>query len=46
VIDGQIIPQQDTLLIKRGHELFGAIGVSGAACQGDEESACANLAAL
>ena len=44
--DGQIIPQQGALPIKRGSELIGAIGVSGAASQEDEEIARAGLSAL
>jgi uncharacterized protein GlcG (DUF336 family) len=44
--DGQIIPQQGALPIKHGNELIGAIGVSGAASQEDEEIARAGVAAL
>jgi glc operon protein GlcG len=44
--DGQIIPQQGAVPIKRGNELIGAIGVSGASSQEDEEIARAGLAAL
>ena len=44
--DGQIIPQQGAMPIKRGYDLIGAIGVSGASSQEDEEVARAGLAAL
>jgi uncharacterized protein GlcG (DUF336 family) len=44
--DGQIIPQQGAVPIKRGNDLIGAIGVSGASSQEDEEVARAGLAAL
>ncbi|MBM3223884.1 MAG: heme-binding protein [Candidatus Tectomicrobia bacterium] len=44
--DGQIIPQQGALPIRRGNELLGAIGVSGATSQEDEDVARAGLAAL
>ena len=44
--DGQLIPQQGAVPIKRGNELIGAIGVSGASSQEDEEIARAGLAAL
>lgn len=44
--DGQIIPQQGALPIIRGSELVGAIGVSGATGQEDEDIARAGLAAL
>jgi len=43
---GQIIPQQGALPVKRGNELIGAIGVSGATSQEDEEIARAGLSAL
>lgn len=44
--DGQIIPQQGALPIKRGNDLLGAVGVSGATSQEDEDIARAGLAAL
>jgi uncharacterized protein GlcG (DUF336 family) len=44
--DGQIIPQQGAMPIKRGNKLIGVIGVSGASSQEDEEVARAGLAAL
>ena len=44
--DGQLIPQQGAVPIKRGNELIGAIGVSGASGQEDEAIARAGLAAL
>jgi glc operon protein GlcG len=44
--DGQIIPQQGAVPIKHGNELIGALGVSGASSQEDEEIARAGLAAL
>ncbi len=44
--DGQIIPQQGAVPIKHGNELIGAIGVSGAASQEDEEIARAGVSAL
>ena len=44
--DGQIIPQQGAVPIKRGNELIGAIGVSGARSEEDEEIARAGIGAL
>ncbi len=44
--DGQIIPQQGALPVKRGNELLGAVGVSGATGPEDEDIARAGLAAL
>jgi uncharacterized protein GlcG (DUF336 family) len=44
--DGQIIPQQGAVPIKRGNELLGAIGVSGARSEEDEEVSRAGVAAL
>jgi len=44
--EGQIIPQQGALPIKRGDELLGAIGVSGARSEEDEEVARAGIGAL
>ena len=44
--DGQVIPQQGALPIKRGNEVIGAVGVSGARSDEDEEIARAGLAAL
>lgn len=44
--DGLIIPQQGAVPIMRGTELIGAIGVSGAASNEDEEIALAGVAAL
>jgi uncharacterized protein GlcG (DUF336 family) len=44
--EGQIIPQQGAVPIKRGSELLGAIGVSGARSEEDEEIARAGLGAL
>jgi glc operon protein GlcG len=44
--DGQIIPQQGAVPIKRGNELLGAIGVSGARSEEDEEVARAGIGAL
>jgi uncharacterized protein GlcG (DUF336 family) len=44
--EGQIIPQQGALPIKRGNELLGAIGVSGAKSEEDEEVARAGIGAL
>jgi len=44
--DGQIIPQQGALPIKRGNELIGANGVSGARSEEDEEVARAGIGAL
>lgn len=43
---GFIIPQQGAVPIKRGNELIGAIGVSGATSQQDEEIARAGANAL
>jgi glc operon protein GlcG len=43
---GNIIPQQGAVPIKRGDELLGAIGVSGATSQEDEDIARAGIAAL
>jgi uncharacterized protein GlcG (DUF336 family) len=43
---GNIIPQQGAVPIKRGNELLGAIGVSGATSQEDEDIARAGAAAL
>lgn len=44
--DGLIIPQQGAVPLKRGNTLLGAIGVSGAASQEDEEIALAGAQAL
>lgn len=44
--DGNIIPQQGAVPIMRGNELLGAIGVSGARSDEDEEIARAGLQAL
>ena len=44
--EGQIIPQQGAIPIKRGNELLGAIGVSGARSEEDEEIARAGVSAL
>jgi glc operon protein GlcG len=44
--EGQIIPQQGAVPIKRGSELLGAIGVSGARSEEDEEIARAGVSAL
>ena len=44
--EGQIIPQQGAVPIKRGNELLGAIGVSGARSEEDEEVARAGVSAL
>jgi uncharacterized protein GlcG (DUF336 family) len=44
--DGQIIPQQGAVPIKRGEAVVGAIGVSGARSDEDEEIARAGLNAL
>ena len=44
--DGQIIRNQGAVPVKRGNELPGAGGVSGASGQEDEEIARAGLAAL
>ena len=44
--DGLIIPQQGALPIKRGTQLIGAIGVSGARSEEDEEVARAGIGAL
>ena len=44
--EGQIIPQQGAVPIKRGSELLGAIGVSGAHWAQDMEVARAGLAVL
>jgi glc operon protein GlcG len=43
---GNIIPQQGAVPIRRGNELLGAIGVSGATSQEDEDIARAGTAAL
>ena len=43
---GNMIPQQGAVPIKRGDELLGAIGVSGATSQEDEDIARAGIAAL
>ncbi|HSF33720.1 MAG TPA: heme-binding protein [Candidatus Tectomicrobia bacterium] len=43
---GLIIPQQGAVPIKRGNELVGAIGVSGARSEEDEEIARAGVSAL
>jgi uncharacterized protein GlcG (DUF336 family) len=43
---GNIIPQQGAVPIKRGDELLGAIGVSGATSQEDEDIARAGIATL
>jgi uncharacterized protein GlcG (DUF336 family) len=43
---GNIIPQQGAMPIKRGDDLLGAIGVSGATSQEDEEIARAGVQAL
>jgi uncharacterized protein GlcG (DUF336 family) len=43
---GLIIPQQGAVPIKRGNELIGAIGVSGARSEEDEEVARAGVSAL
>ena len=43
---GNIIPQQGAVPIKRGNELIGAVGVSGATSQEDEDVARAGLQAL
>src|SRR4029450_5335869 len=44
--EGQIIPQQGAVPIKQGSELAGAIGVSGARREEDEDLACAGVSAL
>ena len=44
--EGQIIPQQGAVPIKQGSELLGAIGVSGARSEEDEEVARAGVSAL
>jgi glc operon protein GlcG len=44
--EGQIIPQQGAVPIKQGSELLGAIGVSGARSEEDEEIARAGVSAL
>jgi uncharacterized protein GlcG (DUF336 family) len=44
--DGNIIPQQGAVPIMRGTELLGAIGVSGARSDEDEDIARAGLQAL
>ena len=44
--EGQIIPQQGAVPIKRGNELLGAVGVSGARSEEDEEIARAGIGAL
>jgi uncharacterized protein GlcG (DUF336 family) len=44
--EGMIIPQQGAVPIKRGDELLGAIGVSGAASHEDEEIARAGISAF
>jgi glc operon protein GlcG len=44
--EGQIIPQQGAVPIKRGSELLGATGVSGARSEEDEEIARAGVSAL
>jgi uncharacterized protein GlcG (DUF336 family) len=44
--EGQIIPQQGAVPIKRGNELLGAIGVSGAKSEEDEEIARAGVGVL
>jgi glc operon protein GlcG len=44
--EGQIIPQQGAVPIKRGNELLGAIGVSGARSEEDEEIARAGVGVL
>jgi glc operon protein GlcG len=44
--EGQIIPQQGAVPIKRGSELLGAIGVSGARSEEDEQVARAGIDAL
>ena len=43
---GELIPQQGALPIKRGDAVIGAVGVSGAAAHEDEEIARAGIAAL
>lgn len=43
---GDIIPQQGALPIKRGDTVIGAVGVSGAAAHEDEDIARAGIAAL
>jgi uncharacterized protein GlcG (DUF336 family) len=43
---GNIIPQQGAVPIRRGNELLGAIGVSGATSQEDEDIARAGITAL
>ena len=43
---GHLIPQQGALPIKRGEELLGAIGISGASSEEDEVIAHAGLQAL
>ena len=43
---GEIIPQQGALPIKRGDAVIGAVGVSGAAAHEDEDIARVGIAAL
>jgi glc operon protein GlcG len=43
---GLIIPQQGAVPIKRGNEVVGAVGVSGARSEEDEEIARAGISAL
>lgn len=44
--EGQIIPQQGAVAIKRGNELLGAIGVSGARSEEEEEIERAGISAV